>query len=75
VNIKGCPLEVTVQVPDGLKGWAVSGLWMRVAEREVEGVVMNKEVAEGLYEDYVARGKTVAKMSSEKDGGIHIMLG
>ncbi len=46
-----------------------------MAAREVEGVVMNKEVADGLYEDYVARGKTVAKMSSEQDGGIHILLG
>ena len=53
----------------------MSGLRVRIAEREVEGVVMNKEVAEGLYEDYVARGKTVAKMSSEQYGGIHIMLG
>ena len=64
-----------MQVPDGLKGWAVSGLRVRIAGREVEGVVMNKEVAEGLYEDYVARGKTVAKMSSVQNGGIHIMLG
>jgi hypothetical protein len=53
----------------------VSGLRVRVGAREVEGAVMGKEVAEGLYEDYVARGKTVAKMSSEKGGGILIMLG
>lgn len=53
----------------------MSGLRVQVAAREVEGVVMNKEVAQGLYEDYVARGKTVAKMSSDQDSCIQIILG
>ena len=63
-NDRKAPLEVEVKVPE-MRGWIVGAMKIKVGDRELEAAVQEKSIADQLYEDYVARGKTVAKVDQD----------
>jgi Ca-activated chloride channel homolog len=64
-NTEDSPIECVYKFPSD-RYFAVTGLHVKVGEKEIDAEIMEKEKAEEKYDDAVAAGHTAAKMNFDK---------